>query len=215
MPAPSKDAKPVFRKFRLKEWLGMQAYLSTIRAAAKTQSPGLPDLIYRFLAAATDSNEEHWKRLYWELAVNGMVQIQQANEFAWKPPLALFPDEVEAAKSPWLYTGRDWYFWRHVFTEYYGWQEQYIADLEVEEAFALMQEIMTEEQMEKEWEYGLSEKSVSYDPKTKQGHFNPLPRPNWMRPATPVITKVRVKKSMLPEGVIDVSGMGDKLEVIE
>jgi hypothetical protein len=36
-----------------------------------------------------------------------------------------------------------------------------------------------------------------------------------MRPATPVITKVRVKKSMLPEGVIDVSGMGDKLEVIE
>lgn len=190
----------------------MNAHLSEIRAAANTHSPELPGLIMRFLAAATDSSEEYWKKRFWLDVMDDLNRLQEANNFSWKPPIVLFP-EASGSKMPWLYIGREWYFWKHIFTHWYNWSEDYIANLEIEEAFALMQEICTQEQLEKEWQYALSEKSMVYNASTKKSTFHPLPRPNWMIPSQPKKGPMKLPKKLIPVGeILDPSGVMKQLE---
>jgi hypothetical protein len=208
-------SKPEFRKFRLKEWMGMQAHLSTIHAAAKTHSPDVPDLICRFLAAATDSSEDYWKSIPWLQVMEGFDQLSNVNMPSWTVPMLSVMRGGKPRNEPWLYIGGEWYYWLHVFAETYDWQEEYIAELEIEKAFALMQEILVEKQLHQEWEYMMSDESVTSDDKGKTYHIRTLPRPDWMVPDIPKPRPTKVPKGMLPIGVVSVMdpSMKDMLDL--
>ena len=57
---------------------------------------------------------------------------------------------------------------------------EYIAEIDIDDAIALAQELAVEDQLEREWVWGLSDKSVVYDKKGKNPKFQELPRPDWM-----------------------------------
>ena len=82
---------------------------------------------------------------------------------------------------------------------------EYIAELDIDDAIAHLQEIATSDQMHREWEWMLSDHSVTYDKRGK-GKFNDLHRPVWMggkeKKTIADIERVPIKKSMLPVGKI-------------
>lgn len=205
------------RKFRLKEWLGMWSHISAIRAAARTHASDVPDMICRFLAAATDSLEKEWQETFWLEAVETMDRIQQANMLEWKPPMLVRP-EIRKSRDlePFLYVGGEWYYWWHTFASKYHWSEEYIANLAIEDAFALMQEITVELHLSREWDWILSDRSVRMDPKTKTAVPVPYARPEWMKPSAHKPGKVRILRSMLPVGPIQGDPrMLEHLEIID
>lgn len=110
--------------------------------------------------------------------------------------------------APWDYEGRSWFYWSNLFAKAYGWSLEYISELEVNDAFALIQEILTDEQLDKEFTYGLSEIAYPYNSSTKKSVFKPMPRPYWMKEDIKPLKKFKYARSLLPMGIIqDVSGM--------
>ena len=98
--------------------------------------------------------------------------------------------------------------WVNILAERYGWTFDTISNLDTDVALALIQEILTDKQLEKEFLWGMSEIAYPYNSQTKESKFSPLQRPYWMKAAPQEIKMVRIRKSMLPVGnVQDVSGM--------
>jgi len=81
----------------------------------------------------------------------------------------------------------------------FGWNCEYIAELDVDDAIALAQEIAVGDQIEKEFQWAISE--VPYQ--TKDG-FKPLDRPKWMlyNTETSPIKKTKIRKEFMPVGAI-------------
>lgn len=108
-------------------------------------------------------------------------------------------------KLPWEYDGRSWYFWLNLFAKNYGWKSDEIYQMDIDDAIGLYQELAINDQLEKEFYYGLSEVAYPYNSGTKKSEYKPMPRPNWMLPIVPKqLPIIRMKKDHLPLGnVID------------
>lgn len=105
---------------------------------------------------------------------------------------------------PWEYEGRTWHFWLNLLASKYGWSFRDIADLDIDDAFGLYEEISVDEQHEKEWQYGLSEMAYVYDKNTKKSHFKPLGKPDWMlmspEQAKKPVKLTKILKAAMPVG---------------
>ncbi len=188
---------------RLRVWLQLEDIREQIaRAADNKDRSGFVALTYSYLSVAF-SVEIDFSILPWYEIAEAYADIVFLHQ-----PFFEFPFLNTAGKSdkvPWDYEGRTWYSWSHILAKAYGWVLEYIAELDIDDAIAHLQEIATADQVQDEWEWMLSEKSVSYNEKGK-GKFNKLDRPEWMeskeaqdRKAN-AMNKVPIKKSMLPVG---------------
>lgn len=117
------------------------------------------------------------------------------------------PSDEKQKDDDWSYDGRLWHQYSHMLARTYGWTLEYIANMTIVEALAKMQEIIVDEQLDREFYYGLSEMAYSYDQRSKVSKFNPLPRPSWMRPKIKEIKKFTIPASMLPIGVVMMDGV--------
>jgi hypothetical protein len=88
----------------------------------------------------------------------------------------------------------------HIFSSTYGWDEDRIANLDIDTAIGLLQEILITEQLDHEWQFSITELAYPYNETTKKSSFRPLPRPDWMKKIIPKVTKIR--KDFLPLGNI-------------
>lgn len=88
---------------------------------------------------------------------------------------------------------------------HFGWSREEIFSLRVEEAFCYIQEILIAQHGEREFQYQLSEKSHQYDSTTKTSRYVPYQKPSWMLDYS-LPAPVRVLRSMLPFGVVDLEG---------
>jgi len=189
---------------RLRVWLQLEDIREQIaRAADSKDREGFVTSIYSYLSAAL-SVDIDFSVLPWYEIADAYIEIVSLHR-----PFFQFPFLSTAEKSeevPWDYEGRTWYLWSHMLSKAYGWVLEYIAELEIDDAIAHLQEIATSNQMQKEWEWSLSSYSVSYDKRGK-GTFHDYRRPDWMkgvkRPDTPQLgSKIPIKKSMIPMGHI-------------
>lgn len=161
-------------------------------------------------------------RHYFELAtgfevdcVGDFAQFAQALLLLWTlnslfvpPPFLKGPQDLDKPERslPWDYEGRATFLMVHVLARTYGWSLDQVVNLEPEVGLALVNEILVDEQLQQEWDYGLSEVARVYNPTTKRSHFKPLPRPPWMAHSLGTL-KTKIPKSVLPQGhVIDVQG---------
>jgi hypothetical protein len=197
-----KKQKPIgFRK-----WLTLENLKSELLSAAEDAS--FPDKVYSYLSAALEIPIEKLKKQPWENTVQTLMKA--GNPVVLKD----FPILRGATKNgkavDWDYPERTWVYYSHVLAKAYGWTLEYIADLEVNEAIAHLQEVFTENQLENEFAYSLSEIAYPYNKSSKKSEFKPMERPYWMKAkVSNVARKVMMRKSMLPVGnVQDVSGMG-------
>lgn len=194
-------------RLKLKEWTQLEPLKKQLEIAiSKNDYQTMFEIMVKVIEMAIlPSGQISWIEIPWYDFLGIYYLVLQINAPTIQFPI-LNSNQREEKKLPWEYEGRSWYFWLNLFAKNYGWREEVIANLDIDTAIGAYQEIAIDEQLQKEWEWGLSEVTYSYDKNTKKSKHTPLQRPTWMHPIIPKqLPVVRMKKSHLPVGnVIDV-----------
>jgi hypothetical protein len=189
-------------RLRLRKWVELDGIRQKMEDAISQRDFNTYfECIVRLLGMASSTNTIQWDTVAWFDTVSAYALVIQLNQPTRKFPI-LSGKNKQDKKLPWEYDGRTWYFWLHIFASNYGWSEEVIANLDIDDAIGLYQEIEIADQMQKEWEWGLGEIAYPYNSSTKKSEFKPLERPDWMLPITPKPVKMKIPKGMIPVGVI-------------
>lgn len=189
-------------RFRLRKWLQLENLRSEIVRAIEGKDRHLiTSSVYSYLSIALSVSSEELENLPWYEVALALFTIYDLNIPNLPFPMLIIPSKTKGDIG-WDYEGRDWYTWAHMLAGAYGWNIQYIENLEIDDAIGLLQEILSEHQSNREWEWGLSEIAYPYDENSKKSIFKPLPRPEWMtvQKASEEPKKVLIRKDMLPVG---------------
>lgn len=186
-----------FTRPKLKKWLELEdKHVLLHQAISLRDNVGIAKHICSIIAQSLGITEEEIQDRPWYELGSTLFVIEQNNRPRYEFPL--LNTTIQDKKEAWDYSGRTWYIWAYMLTEKTGWSLEYIAELDVDDAIALAQEIAVDKQLQKEWEWSLSE--VPYQ--TKDG-FKSLPRPDWMnKPKNFEVKKVKMRKDFMPYGII-------------
>jgi hypothetical protein len=184
---------------RLKKWVRLESLTKKIGMDFSKKNyvagaMGILEYVQIFI------NEADFNIVTWDETIFCYEQIKQLSF-----PQIDFPilkDTSKQGESSWDYPERTWFYWSNLFAKVYGWQLEIIADLEIEEAIGLLQEIISDRQDDKEWSWSLSEIAYPYNESSKKSTFKPLPRPSWLMGEKEKPKIVRVAKDMMPMGNI-------------
>lgn len=187
-------------RLKLRKWIELSVLKERITVAVETKSvEALSDAICEFVTTATAISTETIEKADWMDAVLVFNSCVEENEV--DKTLPLFKYNETQKDEPWDYPGRSWYVWWHKFSKEFGWTADTVAELDVDDAFRLLQEVLLGDQLEREWQWGLSEKSSGWDESAKKSKFIELPRPNWMTKTAKEQPKViKIPASLLPVG---------------
>lgn len=188
-------------RLKFRQWIQLDEIRKKIDDEAEVGNwQKIPDLIFQFITACGyEIKDPPW------VEVQGLYG-QAVSENLPRIHFPLFKSREKGKPHPWEYEGRSWFFWLHIFAGKYGWTPDIVADLDLDEAIGLYEEILVDEQLEKEWQHSLSEIAYQYDKSTKKSKFKALGRPDWMAmydnvPNRPQ-PKVKIPKSAMPVGNI-------------
>lgn len=196
----------VATRYKLREWLKLDAVREKLVDAIDTKDiDGLSKSMCAFVSVASNVSVDILLSLPWYEIAEAFSMIEAENKL--RLDFALLRTGKKKPDNPaWEYKGRTWYWWLHILSSHYGWTSEYIAELDIDDATGLLQEILTEEQLEREWQWSLTEIAYPYNENTKKSNFKPLDRPEWMMMASPEfmpkIPMVRIRKDMMPVGFI-------------
>ena len=193
---------------RLRTWFELERIRRKIKEASERgEAATVSDLLCVYLSAASGESEDVFASAPWYETAIAFGLVSALNMSTVNFPL--FRNTVSTGKeAPWNYEGRDWYEWVHVLALAYGWTLDVISELEIEDGIALLQEVLTDEQLDREWMWSMSENAYEYIPSSKKSKFRPLPRPAWMLPLPSAPMSVKIRKDMLPVGkVIDLASI--------
>lgn len=188
----------------LKKWIELEDIRYNIRKAAESgNTDELASQLCLHVSVAFCIPYEDVEKLDWDEVAYafqiGTLACVPKNDYA-----ILKSKSKDEKEISWDYPGRTFYLWANMLARAYGWTLDYIAELDFDAAIALMQEILVDQQTEKEWQWMLSEIAYPYNPTKKVSEFKALPRPSWMsekRIVAPV-KNVKILKSMLPVGAV-------------
>ena len=187
-------------RLKFKKWLQLGEKNKKIAETIKSRKfIELANAIIDYVSFASDIDVKDFP--WYDVALQHST-IQKENEITLEVPLVVNTSDTKIPPEPWDYDGRSWYSWANMFADAYGWTIDYIAELDVDDAVALAQEILVHEQLDKEWTWGLSEIAYPYDKSSGKSKFQPLVRPAWMRPIKKGKTQVKLPKSWLPAGIV-------------
>lgn len=178
----------------LKEWLVLQDLQIEISKAVE-QRNDVAKHVVSFVSTALNLNDIEDCPWY-EISIAYLL-ITNENNLRYEFPF--LNTKIKDKKEIWDYNGRTWYVWGNMFAKEYGWRLEDIEKLDVDDAFALAQEIAVEEQLDKEWEW-----ITVVGPHISSDSFKPLERPMWMKYSKdqPVIQKLKIRKDFMPSGLI-------------
>lgn len=189
-------------KVKLRAWLALEDFYSNIiGAAGRGDREEFVSFLYSYVSAAFNIPKEELQLCPWYEITRAFKLTYTANIPSHDFPL-LHSKELPDQKATWDYPGRDWFIWLHLLAKEYSWDVEYISNLDVDNGIALLQEIMINNQMEKEWQWSMSEMAYSYNEQSKTSKFIPLERPDWMKPIPKPVEKVKIKTSAIPVGIV-------------
>jgi len=204
--------KYLISRLRLREWLKLEDNRIRIKEATESKDiDGFAEGVYSYISVAIGVSSEELDELYWYEVINIFETIQAENFPKYEFPL--LESKTKAKTVRWDYPERTWYIWANNLADTYGWNLEYIAELDIDDAIGLLQEILVNDQLEKEWEWGLSEIAYSYNSSTKKSEFRELPRPDWMKAPPEEIKPIRMPKFLMPLGKI--VGRDGKEEILQ
>lgn len=198
------DNEYSFDRVGLRKWLELEEIRETfIEAADIGDTDNIVLSLCSYISAALGISVDILQEVPWYEVANAYAVIfaecMPRYDFAILKPKK---NEPKKSKVNWDYKERTLYLWSHMIASAYGWTLDYISNLYFNDALALLQEIMIDEQLKKEWEWSLSEIAYPYNESAKKSEFKPLPRPSWMQEIMPEPKKVKILKSMLPVGIV-------------
>jgi len=176
----------------LRQWLELEEIVNKIK-----EGTGKAQNIYLYLSIVIGEDID-LSEVPWYETAEAFSRVLILN--STKHEFPILKTKMKDSKVSWDYEGRTFYIWANIFASKYGWHINYISKLDIDDAIALAQEITVDEQLQREWEWSLSEKSIKWSRKGK-GTFQPLERPDWMN--LPVDDK-ELEKTKLPIGMIPV-----------
>jgi len=188
-------SRPKFGKF-----LQLENTKNKIFQAVKRKDKEVPDLVISYISTAFLFPRAIIEKFRWDLSFSLFILGVGKSVPSNKLPL-LKPHTSNEKKDAWDYEDRVQHLYVHILAKSYGWTDKYINNLDVDTAMALVQEVITDEQLDREFMWAIGDKSYIYDAKTKSGRPNPLDRPYFMREPIEVPKKVSMPASMLPPGV--------------
>jgi len=203
-----KIQKPV----RFRRWVRLEEQKNKILRAVEESSDEFPNHLFDFLSTALYLPSRYFRKADWTKVV--LAFYKALSILSYKTTLALFEPTAEKKKSDtvsWDYDGRAWYLYSHMIASQYGWSIEYISNLRLDDVLPIIQEILVEEQLTKEFQWTMSERSSYYDDKAKVSKANPLPRPDWMHKHIDPIKELKVTK--IPTGMMPM-GQGLTVEQI-
>lgn len=193
-------AYPLVRH-KLKAWLILEdLYIKILKAAEEGDGEGFISFLYSYLSAAFDVPEIEYS--WYEIARAFTTNHNHNRPSINFPILRLAKEKKEFLENGWEYPERTWFMWMHLLAGKYGWSIEYIANLEIDNAIALLQEILVDAQLDKEFQWSMSEIAYPYNEATKKSKFQPLDRPEWMQPVSKEVQKVKIRASELPVGLV-------------
>jgi len=188
--------------YLFKQWVEMESKKDKIIKSIQEESD-FPVYLLEYLSLAFKIPYKYFQFADWIAIVKAFYSCISISPKI-NLPITTPTDEVHK-DDDWTYPQRSWNLYSHMLAKNYGWDLEYISKLDVFDALAHIQEIITDDQLEHEFYYGLSEAAYSYDQRTKTSKFVPLPRPHWMRKKIQPIKKFLIPASMLPVGVVNMS----------
>lgn len=189
--------------YLFRKWIELEGKKEKILEAVSNGQPDFPDLLLSYIETALGVSSRWFEQADW-LKVVELFYACLSKSPQVKIPLTT-PNKEKHKDDPWSYPERSWYAYVHLIANSYGWNISEISTLSVMDGLAIIQEIMVDKQLEKEFQYGLSEIAYPYNKQTKQSVFKPLDRPYWMRPelnAKRDIPRFTIPKSFIPDGVV-------------
>ena len=192
-------------KFKLKAWLDLEdLYTQILESAGTGNRERFTSSLYCYVSSAFSIPEDKVKEFHWNEIARAFTEIHNYNRLDYKfPILRRIKERHKNTQEGWEYPGRSWFIWLHMLVKLSGWNVEYIENLEPNTAIALLQEIMVEEQLDKEFIWSMSEVAYPYNETTRKSKFQPLDRPEWMKPIVKdEVPTVRMRKSELPMGLV-------------
>ena len=187
-------------KFR--EWVMLESIKENIKETAEHRDvKAFSDAIYSYVSLFMGVEIDELDLLPWFDVGYVYLECMAFNQPTLDLPL--FMNKYEKHDDvPWDYKERNWYYFVHKLAANYGWSMEQIGELEIDDAFALSQEIASDEQLQREWEYSLSEIAYPYDQASKKSTYKPLQRPFWMMgmKVEGDLKTTKILKSMIPVG---------------
>lgn len=186
------------------KWTKLEDLREQLARAAEGHADDFPQKMFAYLSAALDEKEEEIAKLSWIDCVAIFLAVQSRNlPNSTLPIIAAIKDtKGKPEKLAWDYPGRLWWYYTHLIAKAYGWTLEYVAELEIDDGLSLIQEILTDNQLEREFLWGMSEIAYPYDKATKKSRFTPLPKPYWMLPTTQEIKTYKIPMRFVPQGVV-------------
>lgn len=199
---------------KFKSWIELENIRENIYHSIEAENTDdIGTYILLYVATALDVDVSSIENLSWkDIASTYSIVVSENFNIRLLPFMKSHKKKVEDGKDVWDYDGRTWYSYSHKMANEYGWKLSDISELDVDDAFSLIQEILVSEQLKKEWEWTLSDKSSGYDENTKKSKFIELPRPDWMIPIPQAPKKVKMPKFMMPQGNIIRGTLAGKVE---
>lgn len=159
----------------------------------------LADKIYEYLTTALSLGNADLDTVSWEDTAVAFTACVNANSKVKILPFMRYK-KTDDKPVPYDYYGRMYYHYAHTLANSYGWSSEYIAELDVDDAFAFIQEILITKNLEREWQWDISPNSIGYDTSAKKSKHIPFPLPDWMQPEPPAPKIYKIPKSLLPVG---------------
>lgn len=197
-------------KFRA--WIELEDKKEQLKKAVDEGNPDFPVKLVSFISTALSIEDNELLKVPWESCLALFQEILIKNRPSISLPIIVEFQKEKSKPNDWDYEGRLWHLYSHLFAKTYGWNLDYIAQLDVNEALAKIQEILTDEQLEREFQWSMSEIAYPYDANSKTSKFQSLPRPFWMKPKINAPLKTRILKELMPMGAVIYEGIDEELK---
>ena len=191
----------VYRRPHFGKFLKLEDIKHKIFQAAKRKEETFPDLVVSYISAAFLIPKILLKKLRWETTLL-LFSLASSKSVPLVAIPLLKPNKEKEEKAAWDYDGRGYAMYVHIIASTYGWTQKYINNLDVDIALALVQEIITDEQLDREFQWSMSDKNYIYNSSTKTSKANPLERPYFMKVEVQAPKKILIPKSMMPQGLV-------------
>jgi len=194
----------LFRKPKFRKWATLEDRKYKVIKAAEKANEEFPQSVSDYISAALFV-PINFSKVFWKDEVEAFFKLHNVTAPKSDLPLLHREPSTKSKTDPWNYSGRVWFLYSNMIAKAYGWTEKQIAKLKVEDALAYIQEILTDEQLEREFWHSLSELAYEYDKATKKSKFRPMQRPYWMQKDIHEVEEKKLPKvpaHLMPMGVV-------------
>ena len=192
----------LLKKVNFRKWATLEDLKFSFIEAVEDNSPNLPELLRDYITTAL-CVKVNLDKVFWQDEIISFYKIHDVTSTTKKIPLTVRKPRKESEKESWDYPGRLWFFYSSTIASAFGWSNEEIANLSVDDALSYIQEILTTQYLEREFIWSTTEIAYVYNKQSKKSTYTHLPKPYWMLPDMNAKNNKRVvpvPKNLLPIG---------------